>query len=62
VIAAINGEYCVKKLEMKRNSVILRSANPDFPDIRVKRSDDFSIRGVVVHSIHRHQGTGPALR
>jgi DNA polymerase V len=62
VIAAINGEYCVKRLEMKRDSVILRSANPDFPDIRVKRGDDFSIRGVVVHSIHRHQGTGPALR
>jgi DNA polymerase V len=62
VIAAINGEYCVKRLEIKRDSVILRSANPDFPDIRVKRSDDFSIRGVVVHSIHRHQGTGPALR
>jgi len=62
VIAALNGEYCVKRLEMKRDSVILRSANPDFHDIRVKRGDDFSIRGVVVHSIHRHQGTGPALR
>jgi DNA polymerase V len=62
VIAAINGEYCVKRLEMKKGSVILRSANPDFPDIRVKNSDDFGIRGVVVHSIHRHQGTGSALR
>ncbi len=62
VIAVINDEYCVKRYEPKKDSVILRSANPDFDDIAVKKGDEFSIRGVVVHSIHRHQGTGPALR
>jgi len=53
VIASINGEYCVKKLERKGDSVILRSANPDYPDILVKKEDEFSVRGVVTHTIHR---------
>jgi len=62
VIAIINEEYCVKRLELKKSSFILRSANPDFDDIIVKRTDSLEILGVVAHSVNRLHGTGRALR
>jgi len=62
VIAIINGEYCVKRFERKGASVILRSANPAYDDIPIKKDDDFSVRGVVTHSIHRYQKGRQARR
>ena len=55
VIAAINGKYCVKRVEKKGDSIILQSANPDFQDIHIKSTDDLRICGVVVYSIHSHR-------
>ncbi len=58
VIAVINDEYCVKRFETKGGSLILRSANPKYADIIVKEGDEFRIRGIVTHAIHRYQKAG----
>lgn len=54
VIAVVNGEFCVKRYEKIGGRVVLRSANPAYPDIELTPEDDWAIWGRVVHSIHRH--------
>ena len=52
VIAILNGEMTVKRLEKDKNRVLLCSENEQFPDIKVTEDDDFSIWGVVTNVIH----------
>lgn len=52
VIASINGEFTVKRLEHKNDQPFLMPENPDFRPIPVGENDDVHIFGVVTHSIH----------
>lgn len=54
VIAAVNGEFCVKRYDNTGATVVLRSANPAYPHIELTPDDDWAIWGRVLHSIHRH--------
>lgn len=51
VIAVLNGEMTVKRLEKGKNNVFLCSENEDYPDILVSEEDNFCIWGVVTNVI-----------
>lgn len=51
VIAVLNGEMTVKRLEKGKNNVFLCSENEDYPDILVSEEDSFCIWGVVTNVI-----------
>jgi SOS-response transcriptional repressor LexA len=61
VIAEIDRKYCVKKFHKKGNSITLLSANPASDDIIVSEDVPFRIIGIVTHSIHKQQGSGPVM-
>ncbi len=52
VIALLNGETTVKRLEKNKNSILLCAENDDYPDIKVTEEDTFAIWGVVTNVIH----------
>jgi DNA polymerase V len=62
VIADIDGEYCVKIYDRRGDSITLRSANPEYDPRTIKEGALFRILGIVLHSIHRQRGRGPAMR
>ncbi|MBN2379586.1 translesion error-prone DNA polymerase V autoproteolytic subunit [candidate division WOR-3 bacterium] len=51
VIAVVSGELTVKRLMMRNGKVILRSENPDYPDIYP--GDELRVWGVVTSVIHK---------
>jgi DNA polymerase V len=53
-VAAVNGEFCVKRYERSDAGVSLRSAHPDYPDIELTPQDEWAIWGRVIYSIHKH--------
>lgn len=54
IIAAINGETCVKRLSKHGHTTVLHSENPKYPDRYVMEGDELMIWGVVVASLRRH--------
>jgi len=52
VVAALDGELTCKILDTHHRC--LRSVNPHYPPIKILPGSDFSIEGVVLHSIHHH--------
>lgn len=57
VVAEINGEFTVKRLQIKdQNNIDLipHTDLPDMPTIKVTSNDDFKIIGVVTWSIIKH--------
>lgn len=58
VIAAVNGETCVKRLGQHEQTTVLLSENPDFPPRYVMEGDELMIWGVVVASLRRHNTHG----
>jgi DNA polymerase V len=53
VVAVLNGEFTVKRIEKKGDSVFLVPENKKFPSIEVKREMDFQVWGVVTYVIHK---------
>ncbi len=53
VIAVINGEFTVKRLNKKDGQVWLVSENPEFADIHITDEVDFEIWGVVTYVINK---------
>ena len=53
VIAAINGELLVKRFIKTEHVCELRSENPDYPPIPIRKDDDLVIWGVVTYVIHK---------
>ncbi len=51
VIAALDGEYTVKRFFKQGGNIKLIPANSNYPEIEVTASSNFSIAGVVVRSI-----------
>ena len=53
VVAALNGEFTVKRLFQQQGSVILHPENPDFSDIHIGSEEDFTIFGVVTSVVRQ---------
>ncbi len=52
VVATLNGDLTVKRLQRKGKQITLRAENPAYPDIAVTDDDDLQIWGVVAHAVH----------
>ena len=52
VVACVEGEYMVKRLEKRVNSVALVAENPAYPPLVVHNAEDLRIWGVVVLVLH----------
>jgi DNA polymerase V len=52
VIAVLDGELTVKRLERRHGRIRLLPENPAYPPIEVKNEQDLVIWGVVTHVIH----------
>ena len=52
VIAVLNGEMTVKRLEKSKEGLLLCAENKRYADIKVGAEDDFSVWGVVTNVIH----------
>lgn len=53
IIAILNGEFTVKRLHIKQNSLTLDPENPNYSPIVVSKEDEFEIWGVVTFTIHK---------
>jgi len=53
VIAVLNGEFTVKRLQQRGGQVKLMPANQDYLPIPVGADDEFRVWGVVAHVLHR---------
>jgi DNA polymerase V len=56
VLAVVNGEFTVKRLQKNRQGTFLHPENPAFSSIEIKPDTDFEIWGVVAHVIHSLSG------
>jgi DNA polymerase V len=54
VVAALNGEFVLKRLRNRGGRLFLDSENPDFRSLVLPGEGDFSIWGVVTASIRQH--------
>lgn len=54
VIAVINGEPMCKRLDYRAEQPLLRSENPQYPPRYIMEGDEFSVWGVVTHSVRSH--------
>ena len=52
MIATVDGQFTVKRLEKKRGKIRLLPANPDFEPIEFKDEQELQIWGVVTNVIH----------
>ena len=52
-VCELNGEYTVKRVVENAEGLWLVPSNPDYPQIRVREGDQFSIWGVVTYVIHK---------
>lgn len=55
VVAALNGEFTVKRLKKLRGKVFLVPENNDYEIIEIQEEDDFLVWGVVVSVIRKYQ-------
>ena len=55
VIAAVNGEFTVKRLIKGKSSIVLKAANPNYKDIVLTPGSDARICGVGRFSILQHR-------
>jgi len=56
VVAILDGELTVKRLELSPSGVTLRAENPEYPPIHVLELSDLQVWGVVtvcLHHLHR---------
>ena len=54
IIAVINGEPMCKRLDYSGSMPVLRSDNPKFAPRYVLEGEEFSVWGVVTHSVRSH--------
>ncbi len=52
IVAALNGELTVKRLQRSRGRITLKSENSAYPDIPVNDDHELQIWGVVAHVVH----------
>jgi len=54
VIAVVDGEFTVKRLKRCQNKITLKSENPNYKDIDIKKENELTIWGVVTSVIHKY--------
>jgi DNA polymerase V len=52
VIAVLDGELTIKRLELTLGGALLRSENPAYPDIAVPSLSELTVWGVVTRCLH----------
>ncbi len=52
VVAIVNGDFTVKRVNRKGNKILLMAENEKYSAIEIKEGMDFEIWGVVMHVIH----------
>ena len=57
MVAAVNGEFTVKRYIKKNNHICLRAEglSDDYPDINITESIEFEVWGIVTHTIHSNR-------
>lgn len=55
IIAVINGEPMCKRLDYEGRTPVLRSENRRYPPRWIMEGDEFSVWGVVTHSLRAHK-------
>ena len=57
IIAALNGEFLVKRYLLKNDKVYLRAENEleSYPTITITEDMDFEVWGIVTHTIHSNR-------
>ncbi len=53
VLGVLNGEFTVKRIDKRRNKLLLIPENDDFQPIEITNEMDFKIWGVVTFAIHK---------
>ena len=53
VVACLNGEFTLKRYQVRGGRVVLHPENPAFPDITVPEGAEFEVWGVVTNSVRR---------
>lgn len=53
VVAILNGEFTVKRIELLENRVVLHPENPAYRSIAVPADSDFQVWGIVTYVIHK---------
>ena len=53
VLAVLDGEFTVKRIQKKGEELFLKPENKDFKPIKVTEEMNFQVWGVVTHIIHK---------
>jgi len=53
VVAAVDGEFTVKRFQKKGKKIFLAAENPDYHPLEINEENDFQIWGVVIYVIHQ---------
>ena len=53
IVALLNGEFTIKRLCYKDNTIYLTPANPLFKPIQITEEMEFQVWGVVTYCIHK---------
>lgn len=53
VIAVVDGEFTVKRLQRLKGKVWLKAENPSYPSLDIQEGQELEIWGVVSHVVHR---------
>lgn len=53
VVAAVDGEFTVKRFQKKGKKIFLAAENPDFQPLEINEQNDFQVWGVVIYVIHQ---------
>jgi DNA polymerase V len=56
VVAAVEGEFTLKRLKKQGSQAWLLAENPDYPPIALHEATDASIWGVVTYIVHKIRG------
>ena len=52
-VCALNNEYTLKRLAVKKDGLYLMPANDEFKPIRINEENDFLVWGVVAYVVHK---------
>lgn len=54
-VCYLDGEFTVKKIQIKNEECWLIPANPNYKPIRVTKDNDFVIWGIVTYTVKKHR-------
>ena len=55
-VCFVNGEFTLKRVEIKKDQIWLVPQNPKYKIIKVSKDEEFAIWGVVTHTIKSFLG------